>query len=386
MLTILSVVGTRPEAIKMAPVLKQLARRRNLVRSVLCSAGQHREMLQSVFDVFDMRPDVHLDLMEPDQRLAGLAGRLFGGFDAVVRDTRPDWIVAQGDTATVFVAGMVAFYSGVRFAHVEAGLRTDDRRQPFPEETHRRIADLVADLLFAPTAAARTALLREGCRAGDIVVTGNTVIDALFDVAARPYDWTAGPLAALPRDRRLVLVTAHRRESFGEPLRELCRAVGDLAREFEPQGVRFVFPVHLNPNVRRPVHEMLGAVPGLSLIEPLDYAAFVQLMKESELILTDSGGIQEEAPALDVPVLVMRQATERPEGLESGAAALVGTRYDTILPAVRACLRQPRARRPGPVACAYGDGRAAERIVGALLERSGLQPDPALAGESMTSL
>jgi UDP-N-acetylglucosamine 2-epimerase (non-hydrolysing) len=379
MLTTLSIVGTRPEAIKMAPVLKQLARYPGSVRSVLCSAGQHREMLQSVFDVFGITPDVHLDLMEPDQRLSMLAGRLFSRFDTVVREVRPDWVLAQGDTATVFVASIVSFYNRVRFGHVEAGLRTDDRAHPFPEEIHRRVADLAADLLFAPTAGAARALLREGHRPSDIIVTGNTVIDALQEVAARPYDWTTGPLAQIGRERRLVLVTAHRRESFGRAFGELCRAIGDLAGEFAPHGVRFVFPVHLNPNVRRPVYETLSTVPGLTLMDPLDYVSFVHLMKRCELVLTDSGGIQEEAPGLNVPALVMRETTERPEGLAEGAVELVGTSYEAVVSAARRHLRRPPNGHPRPVtACPYGDGRAAERIVSTLLDRAGVALDPAI--------
>lgn len=373
MVTVLTVVGTRPEAIKMAPVLKQLARYPSEVRPVLCAAGQHREMLQSVFSVFGLRPDVHLDVMEPDQRLPGLAARLFSGFDAVVRDTQPDWVLAQGDTATVFVASMVAFYNRVRFGHVEAGLRTDDRQQPFPEEMHRRVADLAADLLFAPTETAAQALLREGSRQSDIFVTGNTVIDALHDVVARPYDWTRGPLAGVDPNRRLVLITAHRRESFGAPFRELCRAIRDLAMEFAPAGVQFVFPVHLNPNVRQPVQEILRDVPGLTLIEPLDYLSLIHLMKTCELVLTDSGGIQEEAPALKVPALVMRQTTERPEGLAGGGVALVGTGYVAIVAAVRARLRESRDRPRLSAPCPYGDGKAAERIVSITLGRSGIK-------------
>jgi UDP-N-acetylglucosamine 2-epimerase (non-hydrolysing) len=383
MLTILSVVGTRPEAIKMAPVLKVLAQHEESVHSVLCSAGQHREMLQSIFDAFGMTPDYDLNLMTPDQRLSDLAGHLFSRFDAVVREVKPHWILAQGDTATVFVASMVAFYNRVPFGHVEAGLRTDDRQHPFPEEIHRRIADLVADLYFAPTATARRALVREGCRASDIFVTGNTVIDALFDVAARDYDWTAGPLAGIPRQQRLVLITAHRRESFGAPFREICRAIRDLAREFARAGVHFVFPVHLNPNVRGPVYDILAGVPGLSLIEPLDYVSLVHLLKQCELALTDSGGIQEEAPGLNVPALVMRQTTERPEGLEAGVVQLVGTSHQSIVSAVRAHLLKARESTTRSVPCPYGDGKAAGRIVSIILQRAGVVATRPLALESI---
>ena len=384
MVTILCVVGTRPEAIKMAPVMKALARRSHLVRPVLCSTGQHREMLASVFDLFGMTPDVDLGLMQPDQRLAPLAGEMFVRLDAVIRDVSPDWVLAQGDTATVFVASMVAFYNRVAFGHVEAGLRTNDRRQPFPEEIHRRIADVVADLYFAPTATAERALLSEGCRPEDVHVTGNTVIDAVCDVAARPYDWASGPLAPIPDNGRLVLVTAHRRESFGAPFRELCQAIRALAREFAPDGVQFVFPVHLNPNVRRPVFDILDGAPGLFLIDPLDYLSFVHLMRRCELVLTDSGGVQEEAPGLGIPVVVMRSTTERPEGVGSGSALLVGTAYAAIVDAVRSLLRRQRAPAPRPAQSPYGDGHAAERIVSIILERADAAGRPLAVHSSLS--
>lgn len=382
MLTVLTIAGTRPEAIKMAPVLKELAAHGDVVRSVLCSSGQHREMLHSVFEAFGLTPDCDLRLMQPDQRLSDVAGSLFPRFDAVVRDVNPDWILAEGDTSTVFVAGMVAFYNRVPFGHVEAGLRTRDRNHPFPEEVHRRVADLVANLYFAPTETAREALLREGCRGSDIFVTGNTVIDALLDVAARKYDWASGPLARIPADGRLVLVTAHRRESFGAPMRELCAAIRDLAHDFARDGVQFVFPVHLNPNVRRPVHEILADLPGLSLIEPLDYVSLVHLMKRCTLVLTDSGGIQEEAAGLNVPLLVMRETTERAEGLAIGLAQLVGTDRRSIVTAARDHLSGARRPRPDHAPCPYGDGKAAQRIVSIILERSGVRIEPPLAIEN----
>jgi UDP-N-acetylglucosamine 2-epimerase len=282
---------------------------------------------------------------------------------------RPDWILAQGDTTTVMVAALVSFYHRVKFGHVEAGLRTGDRWRPFPEEINRRVADLVADAYFAPTGRARAALLAEGCPAADVVVTGNTVIDALLEVAARPYDWSSGPLAGLPRDGRLVLITAHRRESFGSPFRELCTAIRELADSFAAEGYHFVYPVHLNPNVRAPVQEILAERPNVHLIEPLDYLSLVHLMKRSELILTDSGGVQEEAPGLKVPVLVMRETTERPEGVEAGVVRLVGTGRERIVAEASALLREPAARAAMATGInPYGDGHAAERIVTHLLE------------------
>lgn len=408
-LTVLTVVGTRPEAIKMAPVLRALRSRPERFRSLLCVTGQHREMLAQVLPLFELRPDVDLGLMRPDQALAELTAALFASLDRVVQEARPDWILAQGDTTSVMVAGLVAFYRRVRFGHVEAGLRTGDRHAPFPEEVNRRIADLVADAYFAPTARARDALLAEGCPAPAVHVTGNTVIDALQHVAALPYDWAAGPLRTLPAEGRLVLVTAHRRESFGEPFRQLCLAIRELAVQFP--GIQFVYPVHLNPNVRRPVAEILGTergagsaetapgpqpsalspqpatlspqpsalspppsalLPNLHLLPPLPYLDLVQLMKRCTLILTDSGGIQEEAPALRVPVLVMRDTTERPEGVEAGVVRLVGTQRDRIVAEAARLLSEPAARAAMATgASPYGDGRAAERIVAVLAETGG---------------
>ena len=394
MITVLSVFGTRPEAIKMAPVIKELERYPGAIRSVVCSVGQHRQMLDQVMDLFGLMPDYELDVMEANQQLPRLTARLFTALDAVVADLKPDWILAQGDTTTVFVAAMEAFYRGAAFGHVEAGLRTGNRRQPYPEEINRRIADLVADAYFAPTDRARDALLAEGCPAGDIHVTGNTVIDALYDVADRDYQWHAGPLAAVPQDRRLVLITAHRRESFGTPFRELCLAIRDLACRFADQGVHFVYPVHLNPNVRQPVMSLLSDVPNVSLIEPLDYLSLVHLMQRSELVLTDSGGIQEEAPAFQIPVLVMRDTTERPEGVASGLVTLVGTDRPRIVETASSILASPPRptlgiRAPSP----YGDGHAAGRIVSVLLHRANLLGSggaavaaPSMIGDALVSV
>jgi UDP-N-acetylglucosamine 2-epimerase len=369
MQTVLSIIGTRPEAIKMAPVVKELQKHPDRVRSVVCATGQHRQMLDQVLDLFRIQPDVDLGVMQPNQSLSQLTASLFTGLDAVVGQMRPDWILAQGDTTTVMVSAIVAYYHQVRFGHVEAGLRTGDKRRPFPEEINRRLADAVADAFFAPTERARQALLREGTNDADIYVTGNTVIDALLDVAARPYNWSAGPLAGLPQGKRLVLITAHRRESFGQPFRDLCHAIRTLAVGFAAEGVHFVYPVHLNPNVRAPVNEILSGLGNVSLTEPLDYLSLVQLMKRATLILTDSGGIQEEAPSLGVPVLVMRDTTERPEGVEAGVVRLVGTQPDRIIGEARTLLREPAAHaamasRANP----YGDGKAAERIVSILLQ------------------
>ena len=369
MLTVLSIFGTRPEAIKMAPVIRELRVHSGQVNSVVCSVGQHRQMLDQVLNLFQIQPDYDLNLMRPNQSLSELTAALFSSLDPVIREVKPDWILAQGDTTTVFVASMAAFYHRIRFGHVEAGLRSGDRERPFPEEINRRIADLVSDLYFAPTESARQALLNEGCVPDDIFVTGNTVIDALHDVASRPFDWAASPLAELPQHNRFVLITAHRRESFGEPFRELCLAIRDLACQF-PE-VHFVYPVHLNPNVRQPVNDILVNLPNVSLIEPLDYLSLVHLMKRSVLVLTDSGGIQEEAPGLRIPVLVMRDTTERPEGVETGVVRLVGTQRSRIINETERLLCDSSAHAAMSTGVnPYGDGKAASRIVSILLKRS----------------
>src|SRR5262245_10916385 len=368
-LTVLSVFGTRPEAIKMAPVIQELNAQSSRVRSVICSVGQHREMLEQVLSLFQIKPDYDLNLMKPNQTLPQLTASLFSFLDPVIDDVKPDWILAQGDTTSVFVAAMTAFYHKIPFGHVEAGLRTGDRQRPFPEEVNRRVADLVADLYFAPTERARQSLLDEGCRPQDIFVTGNTVIDALHTIAARDYDWQSGPLASLPLDKRFVLITAHRRESFGGPFVELCLAIRDLALRFTGD-VHFIYPVHLNPNVRQPVNEILAGLSNVSLIEPLDYLSMVHLLKRSTLILTDSGGIQEEAPGLRVPVLVMRETTERAEGVETGVVRLVGTKRNRIVTEAAKLLCDAMAHAAMSTGVnPYGDGKAAARIVSILLKR-----------------
>lgn len=368
---VLTVVGTRPEAIKMAPVVRELRSRGRAVRVTICSTGQHREMLAQAFDLFGLQPDTDLAVMEPDQTLSGLTARLLVELDRTIGELRPDWLLAQGDTTTVMAASLAAFYRGVRFGHVEAGLRTGDLGSPFPEEMNRRVADLLAHLYFAPTARARDALLAEGVPAERVLLTGNTVVDALLDVSGRPFDWSGSPLAAIPEDAPMVLVTAHRRESFGQPFANLCRALRDLAIGFAARGVHFVYPVHLNPNVQAPARAILGGLDNLHLLPPLDYLSLVNVMKRSLLILTDSGGIQEEAPGLRVPVLVMRETTERPEGVEAGVVRLVGTDRETIVREASRLLADESARaamrtEENP----YGDGRAAKRIVDALLEHT----------------
>jgi len=370
-LVILSILGTRPEAIKMAPVIKELDKYKNQVHSLVCVTGQHREMLDQVLTLFNIDPDYDLGVMRPDQALSQLTAELFSGLDSTVRGTKPDWVLAQGDTTTVLVASLVAFYERIPFGHVEAGLRTGDLSQPFPEEMNRRIADSIAHLHFAPTERNRQALLREGLPADKIIVTGNTVIDALLSIAAMPFDWSSGPLAGIPNDGKIVLITAHRRESFGTPLKEICLAIKELAHKFQSQGIHFVYPVHMNPKVRHAVEKILSNIDNVSLIEPLDYLSLVHLMKGSLLIMTDSGGIQEEAPSFGVPVLVMRKTTERPEGVDAGVSKVVGTEKTRICEEAERLLTDPAAyatmsKGTNP----YGDGKAAGRIVSSLLEYS----------------
>jgi UDP-N-acetylglucosamine 2-epimerase (non-hydrolysing) len=366
-LRVLSIFGTRPEAVKMAPVIGRLAAEPR-VESLVCVTAQHREMLDQVLDLFSIRPDFDLDLMRPDQPLADLTAALFTGLDPVLRQVRPDWVLVQGDTTSAMAASLLAYYHRARVGHVEAGLRTGDKWQPFPEEINRRVAGAIADLHFAPTDWARQNLLHEGVPPERVIVTGNPVIDALQDVAARPYDVTRGPLAGVPWERRVILVTAHRRENFGRPLENIFTALRTLAETY-PKDIHLVYPVHLNPNVRGPAHRLLGNLPNVSLIEPLDYLPMVHLMKRAYLVVTDSGGLQEEAPALGTPVLVLREVTERPEAIEAGTARLVGTDPARILSETRRLLDDPAAHQAmAHAANPYGDGHAAERIVEALVQ------------------
>ncbi len=362
---VLSVFGTRPEAIKLAPVVRQLAATPT-IESRVCVTAQHREMLDQVLSLFDITPHHDLDVMRPNQSLAEVTSRVLTGLDGVLREETPDWVLVQGDTTTAMAAALASFYHGIRVGHVEAGLRTGNKRHPFPEEINRRIVSVVGDLHFAPTEVARRNLLKEGIAAETIVVTGNPVIDALLEVAEGAYVWDDGPLAVVPRDRRIVLVTAHRRENFGQPIRDICAALRGVVDRHP--DVRVVYPVHLNPNIQGPVYELLGGVAHVTLLPPLDYLPLVHLMKAATIVLTDSGGLQEEAPSLGKPVLVMRETTERPEAVDAGTARLVGTDTQRIMAEVSRLLDdaeayEDMARAVNP----YGDGRARYRIVDALL-------------------
>jgi UDP-N-acetylglucosamine 2-epimerase (non-hydrolysing) len=365
---VLSIFGTRPEAIKMAPVVRQLTHTRG-VESLVCVTAQHREMLDQVLALFDLQPDIDLNLMQPDQSLAELTAAVFTHLDPVLSDLRPDWVLIQGDTTTVMATALLAYYHRIQIGHVEAGLRTGDKWQPFPEEINRHIAGVLADLHFAPTEWARHNLLQENIPDVRIVVTGNPVIDALQWVAQQPFDIQTLNIPALMQPEiDLVLVTAHRRENFGQPLKNICLALRQLAERYR-ERIHLVYPVHLNPNVQKPVHRMLGGIPNISLLPPLDYLPLVHLLKRARLVLTDSGGLQEEAPSLGVPVLVMRQKTERPEGIEAGTVRLVGTDTERILSEATRLLDNPQAHAEMAQAInPYGDGHAAERIVQAILD------------------
>jgi UDP-N-acetylglucosamine 2-epimerase (non-hydrolysing) len=367
-LRVLSIIGTRPEAVKMAPVVQKLSQTPG-IESVVCVTAQHREMLDQVLNLFEIVPEIDLDLMQPNQSLAQITAAIFTNLDPVLRDLRPDWVLAQGDTTTVMVAALLSYYNRIKFGHIEAGLRTGDKFQPFPEEVNRQVAAVAADLHFAPTEWSRQNLLKENIPAEKILVTGNPVIDALRQVAEKPAPAEIRQLLDSFGGRKLILVTAHRRENFGQPLENICEALKQLAERYGDQ-IQIVYPVHLNPNVKNVVYPRLEEFSAqITLVPPLDYLPMVHLMKHATLVLTDSGGIQEEAPGFGVPVLVMRAATERPEGLAAGTVKLVGTETAQIVAAARSLLENPAeyeqmARAANP----YGDGRASERIVQALLE------------------
>ena len=371
---ILTIFGTRPEAIKLAPVLKELEKHPEIVSHV-CVTAQHREMLDQVLELFEIQPDFDLDLMRNDQSLFDITARGLRDLQRVLEEERPDVVLVQGDTTTAFVASVAAFYLKIKIGHVEAGLRTEDKYNPFPEEMNRRLADVLSDLYFAPTNRAADNLAREGIAEDNVFVTGNTVIDALL--------WMVGKQSAPLRqeelerlfgekyglelnEKRIILVTGHRRESFGKGFENICQGL-KLAAEHNP-GVQIVYPVHMNPNVREPVYRILGGVKNVHLIEPLDYTHFVFLMQRAYLILTDSGGIQEEAPSLGKPVLVMREKTERPEAIEAGVAKLVGTESERIFRETQRLLSDKvEYERMAHAANPFGDGKAAERIVQVLL-------------------
>jgi UDP-N-acetylglucosamine 2-epimerase (non-hydrolysing) len=367
-LTVMSVFGTRPEVIKTVPVIKELERRPETFRSITVLTGQHKEMCEPFLERFELRPDHDLAIMEPNQTPDTVVSNVLRELPAVMERTNPDVVLVQGDTSSAFAAALAAYHRKAQVGHIEAGLRTRNKFSPFPEEINRHLVGVLADWHFAPTTVARENLLSERVPAQKIFVTGNTVIDALMEIVDEQYEFEDEALMAIDfRARRVICVTTHRRENFGGPLENIVQALRQIVARFD--DVEIVLPVHFNPNVREHVYGALGGVERVHLIDPLSYEPFVQLMARSYLILTDSGGVQEEAPSLGKPVLVLRDTTERPEGIEVGTAKLAGVRSDEIVASTSALLEDrdvylAMSRKRNP----YGDGHAGERIVD-ILER-----------------
>ncbi len=366
---ILILLGTRPEAIKLAPVAKALRDRQEPVQVRVVSTGQHDELLDGALLSLRLAVNVNLEIMRPDQDLYDIGIECLAKLRSLIRAQKPDIVVVEGDTATVFFGALAAFYENIQVAHVEAGLRSGDKWAPFPEEMFRRLTDNLSDHYFAPTLGARENLIAEGVPAERVNVTGNTVIDAVQELArAQPPIESKELRETLETGERIILVTAHRREAFGEPMREIFQALRTLALE-HPHDT-FLYPVHPNPNVKRPAHEILAGIPNFRLLDPLCYSDLVAVLSRAWLVFTDSGGIQEEAPTFGLPVLVLREVTERPEGIAAGVAALVGTSQERILQWGRELLDDRAAhRRMAQAANPYGDGRAGERIGDILLHR-----------------
>jgi len=398
---VMCVIGTRPEAIKLAPVIQELQRRSldNPLQTVVCVTGQHREMLNQALDLFGIQPEHDLSVMADDQTPTQVASDVLARLDPILQSERPDWVLVQGDTTTVAAASLAAFYYRVKLGHVEAGLRTWDKWHPFPEEVNRKVASAIADLHFAPTNQARQNLLQEGVPEINILVTGNPVIDALqwivnqtpgvelkalLDRCATDIGNNSSTKSSAKNpemqlgdpSQHKILVTAHRRENFGAPLKNICKALEDLATHYGDR-LCIIYPVHLNPNIWEPVHNLLDNIPNIILTSPLDYLQIVHLMQQADLILTDSGGIQEEAPALGKPVLVLREVTERPEAIESGTVRLVGTNRKKIFSETVNLLDNAEEYKKMTQAInPYGDGHAAQRIVGTLLGESIVEFEP----------
>lgn len=359
--------GTRPEALKLAPLILA-AKSDPAFETIVCATGQHREIVDQVNQLFGIKPDYDLALMQPGQTLHELTARVLLNFSPIIEATKPDWLIVQGDTTTIMAASLLSFYHRVKVGHVEAGLRTEDKFQPFPEEINRRIASVIADLHFAPTTQARKNLRREGIPAKNIVVTGNTIIDTLQQIARKPYDLENSMLKNIPfNTKHLVLITAHRRENFGAPLLAICSAIRELTDIYQ-DDIHFIYPVHPNPNVHDIVYRELGNNRRITLLPPIDYEALVYLLKNVSLVLTDSGGIQEEAPTFGLKVLILREKTERPEGVSAGIATLVGTDPGKIIAEVQAVLKERAWRGKLSIKNPYGDGKASARIIKALKE------------------
>ena len=363
---ILLIFGTRPEAIKMAPLVKELKKDKLNFRPKVCVTAQHREMLDQVLDFFDIKPDFDLDLMKPGQNLYSLTADIIYALKPILEEFKPDYVFVHGDTTTTMASSIASFYSGAKVCHIEAGLRTNNKLSPFPEEINRQIAGRVCDYHFAPTVSSKKNLLRENVPENSILVTGNTVIDALFESVQRVEHLSNDVIEYLKKnledDQEVILVTGHRRENHGDGFERICKALREIA-EKKPK-VKIIYPVHLNPNVQEPVKRYLSGLENILLIEPLSYPDFIWLMNRSKLIITDSGGVQEEAPSLGKPVLVMRDTTERPEAVDAGTVLLVGTDKDMIVSETLDLLENPtRFKSMSELHNPYGDGNACARIV-----------------------
>jgi UDP-N-acetylglucosamine 2-epimerase (non-hydrolysing) len=369
----LIVFGTRPEAIKMAPLVKEFKKHTELFDTRVCVTGQHRKMLDQVLDFFEIIPDYDLDLMKPNQNLYSLTSDIILGLKSLLEDFKPDYVYVHGDTTTTMATSIAAFYSGAKVCHVEAGLRTHNKLSPFPEEINRQITGRIADVHFAPTLTSKNNLLQENVAESTVFITGNTVIDALLESANRVQEIKNEEIDFLKNEidfsKRIILVTGHRRENHGDGFINICAAFKEIA--LQNPNVQIIYPVHLNPNVQGPVYELLGDVTNIKLINPLAYPAFVWLMNQSTLIITDSGGVQEEAPSLGKPVLVMRDTTERPEAVEAGTVILVGTDKNRIVEECNSLLNnQEQYEQMSALHNPYGDGKACERIVNYIKEVS----------------
>lgn len=372
---VMTVFGTRPEAIKMAPVVLELAKHPEEIESIVTVTAQHREMLDQVLSLFKIEPDYDLDIMAQGQTLFDITSRSMHGLHEVMEKVKPDLVLVHGDTTTTFAGALAAYYHQIAVGHVEAGLRTGNKFSPFPEEMNRKLTGAIADLHFTPTTTSEGNLLQENVAEDDIFVTGNTVIDALHMTVSPEYRFSDSMLEQLGKEKRLILVTTHRRENLGDPMRQTYQALREIVEEFP--DVEIVFPVHRNPRVREVVAEELGGLERVWLIDPLDYEPFANLMARAYLVLTDSGGIQEEAPAFGKPVLVLRDTTERPEAVEAGTVKLVGTERDVVYRETKKLLEDAAAYRQMANACnPYGDGKAAQRIVQAILWRYDLRESP----------
>lgn len=366
---ILTIFGTRPEAIKLAPVLGELKKEKS-IKSVVCVTAQHRHMLDQVLKIFNIKPDFDLDVMTYNQTLEDILSKILFRVGRVLDEVKPDLVLVQGDTTSAFIIGLACFFRKIKIGHVEAGLRTYDKYKPFPEEINRRLLSHIADFHFAPTKTAFRNLVRENINEKNIFITGNTAIDALLMTAGKKYKLVLKDLKDIDFKKKIILVTAHRRESFGRPIENICLALKEIVNK--RSDVEIIYPVHPNPNVQKAVGKTIKGVKRIHLIRPLEYEPFVHLMKRSYLILTDSGGIQEEAPSLDKPVLVMREVTERPEGVKAGCSRLVGMNKDNIVKNALVLLENKKLyRKMADAKNPYGDGKAAKRIVNIIKRKLG---------------